>query len=134
MELEERLKKSNYYMYAVIKRNCYIKGPDGGFVNFGMYYVNVMNCCNQEDLDKIIKNFTYIYESDNNSFITDNEFTAFMAVTILNNKLTENMIKSDFAVDWNEGIKNDGRFSITEFEDECLKKCIDIIENNKRRW
>ena len=127
--IEEIVKNSKGSLYGVYRKNCYIETPDGKMTNFGLYHVEEICCCNEDDYNRVISNCSHIYEYDNNVLLTDNEYHAYMKMNILNNMITKDIMDKYFLQE--VGIVRGVNIESIEFENFSISKCKDLI--NKRK-
>ena len=76
-ELKKILKETKDTLFLVVRRSSYITLSDNSTLNVGLYAVERLLCCNQEDLDSIISNFSHILARDDLALVTCNEIRAY---------------------------------------------------------
>lgn len=125
MSLEEILKSHNNTLYLVYRRHWYANTEDDIAVDVGGYIVERVDCQNEEELKKIIKNFSYLLEDDNGALITVNEEYAYGRMTYFNYRLYEDIDDSCYFSNLQKQEEND----FTKF---VIGMCESEIENRRR--
>ena len=90
LDINETLKKNDYRLFLVVRRNHYIELEDKR-VNTGLYTVSEILCTDEHYILAAIHNFSHTLKDDENAVLTDNEAYAYFYCNQLNQSLVDEM-------------------------------------------
>ena len=130
MDLFDILRKTGGYLFLVVRSNKFLeyKGENGDSrINYGLYRVSEILCRNEEELSKIISNFSHVLEDDDNAMLTCDEITAYSLACDLNQRVQGEIVEKECSL----GRRRDNMSQVYSFEADVLNKC-DVMISKRR--
>ena len=129
----ETLKETEYCLWLVHRKHWFVYIPDSLTephikIDVGQYEVDEICCCTEEDVEKEIKNLSWLLEDGNNAMLTCDRAYAYYQASLLNKKVNEDVVEQ-----YHELVRDDCFNKIGyDFDKYICDRCYDIIENRKR--